>query len=88
MLEVTVGINRKLTLAQLHAVRTKPKSDKIKNGTICTYDIVYDNTTVDAMQGAYGCGVDLAIQLLEKWKKNSETYKLKSILKKIGEHDE
>ena len=75
ILEVSVNINRKQILAQLHAVRTKPKGCKIEDGTECTYNIVYSNHVVDTMTGKYGCGLDLAIKLLEKWKDNSNLYK-------------
>lgn len=75
MLEVTVNINREIIVAQLHAVRTKPKECKIKDGTICTYNIVYENITVGQLKGKYGCGIDLAIKLLEAFKKDSYLYK-------------
>ena len=85
MLEVNININRKVDIVTLHAVRTKPKSKTVKDGVICTYDVVYNNTTVGSIKGAYGCGIDLAIRLLEEWKKNSANYKLISIYKKIKE---
>ncbi len=75
MLEVHVNINRKQTLATLHAVRTKPKTKTVKPGTICKYNIVYEGQVVGNMEGAFGCGIDLAIQLLEHWKKDGDMYK-------------
>ena len=85
MLEVTVNVNREKIIAQLHAVRTKPKTKTVKDGTVCTYNIVYDGTTVGTMTGKYGCGVNLAIALLEKWKEEGHMYKMISIWKKIEE---
>lgn len=74
-----------MDIATLHAVRTKPKTKNVEDGVICTYDVVYNNVIVGSITGAYGCGVDLAIKLLEEWKENSENYKLLSIYKKIEE---
>ncbi len=81
MLEVYVGINREHTIANLHAVRTKPKTKTVKEGTICKYNIVYLGITVDNMEGSYGCGIDLAIKLLKKWKENQKTYKMLAMIK-------
>ena len=75
MLEVSVNINREITVAQLHAVRKLPKSKTVKEGTVCTYDIIYLGIAVGSMKGKYGCGIDLAIQLLEKFKENHHLYK-------------
>lgn len=75
MLEVTVNINREKIVAQLHAVRTKPKGCKIEDGTMCTYNIVYKNEIVGEIEGPYGCGIDLAIELLKKFKKDEYFYK-------------
>ena len=86
MLEVHVNINREQTLATLHAVRTKPKSKKVREGTICTYNIVYEGVTVGSMEGAYGCGINLAIKLLEEYKKNQYIYKM-IMLHELGEKD-
>ena len=81
MLEVSVNINRKVIVAQLHAVRTKPKSKTVKPGTNCTYNVVYNDVVVDTMYGKYGCGVDLAIALLEKFKENNQMYKVIAMIK-------
>ncbi len=67
MLEVTVSINREVMVAQIHAVRISPKTNKVKDGTICTYDIMFNNVKVDTMRGDYGCGVGLAIQMLRQY---------------------
>ena len=75
MLRVTIDINGEI-IHQIHAVRTNPKTKTVKNGTICTYDIVYKGVTVDTMKGRYGCGVDLAIKLLERFKENSAIYSM------------
>ena len=77
ILEVTVNINREIIVAQLHAVRTKPKGKNcaIEKDTMCTYNIVYQNEVVGTMTGAYGCGIDLAIKLLEKFKEHGHIYK-------------
>ena len=83
MLEVSVNINREITVAQLHAVRKLPKSKTVKEGTVCTYDIIYLGTTVGNMKGKYGCGVDLAIQLLKKFKENHHLYKTLATVKLI-----
>ncbi len=83
MLEVSININRKVWVVEIHAVRTKPKTKTVKKGTECTYNIVYNDQVVDKMTGAYGCGVDLAIKLLEKWKENADKYKMISICKTI-----
>ena len=85
MLEVTVNINREQIVAQLHAVRTKPKTKTVKDGTVCTYNIVYNNTVVGSMTGKYGCGVDLAIQLLERWKEDSHLFKMVSVMRTLEE---
>ena len=85
MLEVTVNINREQIVAQLHAVRTKPKTKNVKEGTMCTYNIVYNNTVVGSMTGKYGCGVDLAIALLEHWKEDGHIYRMVSVMKTIEE---
>jgi len=69
MLEVSVNINREVLLAQIHAVRVKPKTKKVKEGTVCTYKIMYNNVHVDTLEGAYGCGIKLAIAMLEKYDK-------------------
>ena len=88
MLEVTVNINREKIVAQLHAVRTKPKSNKVKDGTICTYNIVYANEVVGIMKGAYGCSVDLAIELLKRFKEDGHMYKTIAMVRMIGEEDD
>ena len=75
MLEVTVNINRKIIVAQLHAVRTHPRGKTLKKDTECTYNVVYDGVTVGIIRGKYGCGIDLAIKLLEDFKENGEIYK-------------
>ena len=87
MLEVSVNINREVIVVQLHAVRTKPKGCKIEKGVICTYDIVYNNVVVGQLKGAYGCGVDLAIELLKNFKKNNEVYKMLSLYKAIEKEE-
>ncbi len=69
MLEVTVNVNREQILAQVHAVRIKPKTKRVKDGTICTYKIMFNNEQVDTMTGAYGCGIDLAIEMLKRFDK-------------------
>ncbi len=81
MLEVSVNVNREVTVAQLHAVRRLPKTKTVKDGIICTYDIVYMNVTVGTLKGAYGCGVNLAIQLLEKYRDNKDMYKTIAMIK-------
>ena len=79
MLEVTVNINRQKIVAQLHAVRTNPKTKTVKEGTICKYNIVYNNIVVDFIEGKYGCGVDLAIELLKRYKTSATRYKVISM---------
>jgi len=69
MLEVSVNINREILLVKVHAVRIKPKGD-IKDGEICTYKIMFHNVHVDTIEGPYGCGIKLAIQILEKYDKD------------------
>ncbi len=69
MLEVSININRKQILAQVHAVRIKPKTKHVKDGTICTYNIMFNNEHVDTMTGAYGCGIELAIEMLKRYDK-------------------
>ncbi len=69
MLEVTINVNREQILAQVHAVRIKPKTKHVKDGTICTYKIMFNNVQVDTMIGAYGCGIDLAIEMLKRFDK-------------------
>jgi len=81
MMEVTVSINREVMVAQLHCVRTKPKTETVKKGVLCTYDIVYLNVVVGQMKNRYGCGVNLAIQLLEKYRDNNEMYKTIAMIK-------
>ena len=88
MLEVSVNINREKILAQLHAVRTKPRGNSVKEGTICTYNIVYANEVVGVMKGAYGCSIDLAIKLLEKFKEDGHMYKTIAMVRMIGEEDD
>jgi len=88
MLRVAVDINGEVDVATLTAVRTKPKTKTVKDGTMCTYNIVYNNTVVGNMKGTYGCGVDLAIQLLEQWKENSDVYKFISFYKTMEKMDE
>ena len=72
MLEVTVNINREVMIAQLHAVRTRPKTKVVKDGTVCTYNVVLNNHVVDTMKGTYGCGIDLGIKLLELYKEKEK----------------
>ncbi len=88
MLEVTVNVNREMIVAQLHAVRTKPKGCKVEKGTMCTYNIVYENRVVGTMEGAYGCGVDLAIKLLEKFKEDGLIYKTIAMYEMMEEMDD
>ena len=79
MLEVSVNINREISLAQIHAVRISPKSKTVKDGTICTYKIMFMNEHVDTMKGQYGCGIDLAIQMLKQYDK--ERYMMLYLIK-------
>ncbi len=85
MLEVTVNVNREQILAQVHAVRIKPKTKRVKDGTICTYKIMFNNEQVDTMEGAYGCSLSLAIKLLEHFREKEVEYKTIALYKKIGE---
>ncbi len=80
MLRVSIDINGDI-MDQIHCVRTKPKTKTIKEGTVCTYNVVYNGVTVDIITGAYGCGVNLAIQLLEKLKENRSKYKKIAMIK-------
>ncbi len=80
MLRTTIDINGTI-IEQLHAVRTKPKTKTVKEGTVCTYNIIYNDVIVDTMTGAYGCGINLAIQLLEKLRDNKNIYQTISIIK-------
>ncbi len=69
MLEVNVNINREINLATIAAVRIKPRGKTVKDGTVCTYKIMFNNVQVDTMEGAYGCGVELAIEMLKRFDK-------------------
>ncbi len=80
MLRVTIDINGNI-IEQIHAVRTKPKTKTVKEGTVCTYDIVYKGVTVDRMTGSYGCGSTLASQLLDKLRGNKKIYDMVAIVK-------
>ncbi len=83
MLRVAVDINGKVDVAILTAVRTHPKTKTVEEGTMCTYTIYYSGEPVDYMKGVYGCGVDLAIQLLERYKKNATLFKTKAMILKM-----
>ena len=83
MLEATISVNREKLLAQLHAVRTKPRGKTVKEGTICTYNVVVNNQVVDTMTGAYGCGIDLGIELLKKYRDNKTLYTAIVVMRKM-----
>ncbi len=88
MIEAYVGINNEVTLASIKAVRTKPKSCKVEPGTECTYTLYVYNQPVDTMTNKFGCGIDLAIHMLELYKKNEKRYKIKAlVLNEEKEHN-
>ena len=72
MLEVEININRRKTVVKLHAVRTSPTTQEVEDGTVCTYDVHCDTDIIGTIEGAYGCGIDLGIKLLEFAKENQD----------------
>ncbi len=83
MLRVKVDINGEVDIATLAAVRTHPKTDIVKDGTMCSYDIYFQGEQVGYTRCIYGNGIELAIQLLELYKKNTELFKTMVTVKKI-----
>ena len=37
---------------------------------MCTYHVMYMNTHVDTIKGKFGCGIELAIQMLKQYDKD------------------
>ena len=72
MIEVSININRRKTLVQIHAVRTDPLGCVVEPNTECTYDMKHGNKTLGELKHTGECGVDLVIAMLEFYKQNKE----------------
>ncbi len=77
MIEVSVGINRESYLAQIQAVRVKPKRTP-RDGELCTYNIMLMGEVVDTFKHNYGCGIEMAIEMLKRYDKKKYLYILLS----------
>ena len=82
MLKVTVNINNKFKLADLHVVRTTPKYPKQEE--VCSYDFYIDKIKVDKIMFPYGDGIELSIEMLKKYNENKKKYDLIVLADKIS----
>ena len=96
MINVSITINNRKTIASISAVRVYPKSKNPRYSTVCRYKMYIYGEYIGMMEHRFhGCGIDLAREMLDYYENISEedleTYRVMSLYKmtyiKIGKNE-
>lgn len=71
MIELSLKINRHLSLLSIQAVRTHPTKRQPKDGEVCTYHVYVDKVFTGALKHPFGDGISLMKEMIvhyDLWK--------------------
>ena len=92
MINVSITINNRKTIASISAVRVYPKSKNPRHGTVCRYKMYIYGEYIGMIEYQFNeCGINLAREMLDYYENISEEdlkmYRLLSIINAAEEKE-